>query len=373
MHALTLIASGAAVLASMSSVQGHGYMVHPDSQWVEGYPNNGYGSTIDNEIWGVYDNAKYGYGANGTLKFFTETFPTKGYKSLGAFIIENQDLFLPKVDPNCGLTVYKDSARSELPASELTYTGFTHPGPCEVWCDDTKVLFDSDCQTTYPGKPATMPYDKSKCAGANRMTIYWIGVQGDPWQVYIDCMWLKGGSGIGAPPSAVSKGKSKGGSASNSTAASTPAPLTTIDSSATTPAPSTTTGSSAATPAPSTAVVSTEASGSEEQTSSEALSSFDESSSDETASPADKIATEETISSADEIPTDGISSSADDSSVDEVSSSIGESPTDETPEAEATPSVSTEPGDTAITALPATEAPSISNVSTGAKCVRRRS
>uniref|UniRef100_M4B5Y3 RxLR effector candidate protein n=1 Tax=Hyaloperonospora arabidopsidis (strain Emoy2) TaxID=559515 RepID=M4B5Y3_HYAAE len=336
MHALTLIASGAAVLAFMPSVHGHGYMVHPDSQWVEGYPNNGYGSTIDNEIWGVYDNAKYGYGPNGTLKFFTETFPTKGYKSLGAFILENQELFLPKVDLNCGLTVYKDSARSELPASELTYTGFTHPGPCEVWCDDTKVLFDSDCQTTYPGKPATMPYDKSKCAGANRMTIYWLGVHGDPWQVYIDCMWLKGGSGIGAPPSAVSKGKSKGGSASNSTAASTPAsatPSTTIDSSATTPAPSTATDSSATTPVPSTAVVSTEASGSDEEASSE----------------------------------------ADDSSVDEVSSSAGDSPEEETPTAETTPSVSTEQGDTVVTALPAIVAPSTSNVSTGAKCVRRRS
>uniref|UniRef100_M4B5Y2 RxLR effector candidate protein n=1 Tax=Hyaloperonospora arabidopsidis (strain Emoy2) TaxID=559515 RepID=M4B5Y2_HYAAE len=323
MHAFALIATGAAVLASMPSVQGHGYMVHPEAQWVEGFPNNGYGSTIDNEIWGVYDNTKYGYGPNATLKFFTETFPTKGYKSLGAFIIENQEIHLPNVDPDCGLTVYKDSARSELPASELTYTSFTHPGPCEVWCDDTKVLFDSDCQTKYPNKPATMPYVKSKCAGANRMTIYRVAVHADPWQSYINCMWLKGGSGIGAPPSAVGKSKLKGGSASNSTATSTPAPVT----------PSTTADSSATTLAPSTAVVSTEASGSDEEASSE----------------------------------------ADDSSVDEVSSSAGDSPEEETPTAETTPSVSIEQGDTAVTALPATKAPSTSNASTGAKCVRRRS
>ena len=154
MHALTLIASGAAVLAFMPSVHGHGYMVHPDSQWVEGYPNNGYGSTIDNEIWGVYDNAKYGYGPNGTLKFFTETFPTKGYKSLGAFILENQELFLPKVDLNCGLTVYKDSARSELPASELTYTGFTHPGPVKSGATTPRYCLTA---TARQHTPASLP------------------------------------------------------------------------------------------------------------------------------------------------------------------------------------------------------------------------
>ncbi|ETO60248.1 hypothetical protein F444_21532 [Phytophthora nicotianae P1976] len=62
MQVLALIATGAAVLASMPAVQGHGYIVDPAAQWVDGYPNNGYGSTVDNEIWGVYDNSKYGYG-----------------------------------------------------------------------------------------------------------------------------------------------------------------------------------------------------------------------------------------------------------------------------------------------------------------------
>ncbi|EGZ10738.1 hypothetical protein PHYSODRAFT_454780, partial [Phytophthora sojae] len=180
MQVLALIAAGAAVLASVPSVQGHGYIVEPAAQWAAGYPTNGYGSTVDNEIWGVYDNTKYGYGVNGTLNFFKATFPSKGYDSLGEFIAKNQELVDSKTDADCGLTIYKDSARSELPASKLTHTGFTHTGPCEVWCDDTKVLFDYDCQTKYPAIPATLPYDESKCSGANRLTIYWLALHGDP-------------------------------------------------------------------------------------------------------------------------------------------------------------------------------------------------
>ncbi|OWZ18099.1 hypothetical protein PHMEG_0007870 [Phytophthora megakarya] len=247
MQVLALIATGTAVLMSVPAVHGHGYISDPAAQWADGYPNNGYGSTIDNEIWGVYDSSKYGYGPNGTLNFFKATFPSKGYDSLGAFIAKNQELYSSKTDPDCGLTIYKDSARSKLPASQLTYSGFTHTGPCEVWCDDTKVLFDYDCQTKYPAIPAKMPYDESKCANANRMTVYWIGLHGDPWQVYTDCVWLEGGSGEGKPPSEVGAGATTvGGSGSTSTSTSTsttsttPTP-TTAPSTTTTTAPSTST------------------------------------------------------------------------------------------------------------------------------------
>lgn len=40
-----------------------------------------------------------------------------------------------------------------------------------------------------------MAYDESKCANANRLTIYWVAMHGSPWQVYTDCVWLEGGSG----------------------------------------------------------------------------------------------------------------------------------------------------------------------------------
>ncbi|KAF4322233.1 hypothetical protein BBO99_00002278 [Phytophthora kernoviae] len=262
MNVIALIATGAAVLVSMPAVQGHAYIVDPAAQWADGYPNNGYGSTIDNEIWGVYDNSKYGYGVNGTLNFFKDTFPSKGYDSLGAFISKNQELYSSATDADCGLTVYKDSARSELPASKLTYSGFTHTGPCEVWCDDTKVLFDYDCQTKYPDIPATMSYDESLCANANRLTIYWIGLHGDPWQVYTDCVWLEGGSGSGSAPTPVGAGASTvASSGSASTGTSTTPTATTAPSTSTT-----TTAPTATTPAPATTTKDASAAGEAETT-----------------------------------------------------------------------------------------------------------
>ncbi|ETK71917.1 hypothetical protein F441_21399 [Phytophthora nicotianae CJ01A1] len=236
MQNLALIATGATVLASMPAVRGHGFIVEPAAQWFKGYPDNGWGSTVDNEIWGTYDFTKYGYGPNGTLGFFKDTFPTKGYDSLGQFIAKNQELYSSDIDPDCGWTIYKDSARSELPEAQLEYTGFTHPGPCEIWCDDTKLLFDYDCWTKYPAIPAKIPYDKSKCADANRLTIYWIGIHGVPWQIYTDCVWLKGGSGRGEPPSAVGPGASTVAAGSGSSSTPTPtstSPATTAPSTAT--------------------------------------------------------------------------------------------------------------------------------------------
>ncbi|RLN98541.1 hypothetical protein BBJ28_00015173, partial [Nothophytophthora sp. Chile5] len=124
MNVLALLATGAAVLSSVPSVLGHGYIVDPAAQWAAGYPVNGYGSTVDNEIWGVFDNSVYGYGAEGTLAFFKAEWPNSGYDSLGAFIAANQELYSSDTDPDCGLTIYDDAERSALPASTLTYSGF---------------------------------------------------------------------------------------------------------------------------------------------------------------------------------------------------------------------------------------------------------
>lgn len=203
MNVLGLIASGAIVLTSVPSVLGHGYIVDPAATWKDGYAVNGWGSSIDSNMWGAIDNAVYGYGTAATVAFFEAQFNSSGYNSLGQFIETNQVLYSNDIDEQCGYTVYDASARQTMPSTNLTYTGFTHPGPCEVWCDDTKVLFDYNCQASYPDIPAGIPYDESLCADANRFTIYWLAVHGAPWQVYTDCVWLDSGSGSGSAPSSV--------------------------------------------------------------------------------------------------------------------------------------------------------------------------
>ncbi|KAF1795229.1 hypothetical protein GQ600_24862 [Phytophthora cactorum] len=213
MKIIALVATGAAVLTSMPSVHGHGYIVDPAAQWTQGYPSNGYGSTIDSTVFGKIDGGKYGYGPTGAINIIKANLATKGV------------------------------------ALSLEYTGFTHPGPCEVWCDNTKVLFDYDCQTKYAGSPAKIPYDKSKCANANRLTIYWLAVHGEQWQVYSDCVWLEGGSGKGAPPSTVGAGASTvaAGSSSSSTQTTTPTPASDASPSTNSTSPSSSTTSTATT------------------------------------------------------------------------------------------------------------------------------
>ncbi|RLN58453.1 hypothetical protein BBJ28_00006019 [Nothophytophthora sp. Chile5] len=205
MNVLTLIASGAVALALVPSVLGHGYIVDPAATWKDGYAVNGWGSSIDNNMWGAIDTSVYGYGTDGTVAFWKAMYDASGYSSLGQYIDTNQVMYSSEIDEQCGYTVYDDTARETMPATNLTYTGFTHPGPCEVWCDDSVVLFDYNCQDTYPDIPAGIPYDESLCADANRFTIYWLGVHGAPWQVFTDCVWLENGSGSGSAPSPVTE------------------------------------------------------------------------------------------------------------------------------------------------------------------------
>ncbi|CAH0485745.1 unnamed protein product [Peronospora farinosa] len=229
MQLLTLIATGATFLASLRTVQGHAYVVDPEANWgPPGFASNGYGSTINSTRWSDLNGvATHDYSQTA---FFKRVFESTKAKNLGAFIARYQELYSSKIDVECGLTFFKESDRSELPAKEITYTGFTHPGPCEMWCDDTKLLFDYDCQKTYPDIPAKIPYDKSKCANANRFTIFWIAVQSNPLQVYVHCVWLVGGSGRGEPPAAVGKGTlttTTGSNAPSPTPTTNTAPSTT--------------------------------------------------------------------------------------------------------------------------------------------------
>ncbi|OWZ18098.1 hypothetical protein PHMEG_0007869 [Phytophthora megakarya] len=266
MNVLNLIAGGAIVFTSIPSVLGHGYITDPAATWKDGYAVNGWGSSIDSNMWGAIDNSVYGYGTSATVAFFEAEFNASGYNSLGQFIETNQVLYgdeideqcgytcgatSDEIDEQCGYTVYDSSARQTMPSTNLSYTGFTHPGPCEVWCDDTKVLFDYNCQATYPDIPAGIPYDESLCADANRFTIYWLAVHGAPWQVYTDCVWLDTGSGSGSAPSPVTETVSSSvatappTTSSGSTATATTAyPDTSSSSTGTT---STTTTSSATT------------------------------------------------------------------------------------------------------------------------------
>jgi hypothetical protein len=92
----------------------------------------------------------------------------------------------------------------------------SHEGPCEVWCDDTRVFYEDNCSKKYTSKPAKLPYDKSKCAGAKRLQSFWLALHVPAWQAYIACSTLSGGGGGGgAAPAPAPAGGSGGGNGGN--------------------------------------------------------------------------------------------------------------------------------------------------------------
>lgn len=182
----SILTVAALFAAAAPGALGHAYLVSPEAYWPVGWPNNGWISTINGTIFGPIDFSVYGYGGEGNVKYFTALFPDSGYASMKDFILANQEMYSADLDPECGYTAYDDSKRSPMNTS-LEYSGFTHPGPCEVWCDDEVVVFENDCQAVYPAIPAFVPLDQAKCANANRMQIFWLGIHSDPWQVYSKC------------------------------------------------------------------------------------------------------------------------------------------------------------------------------------------
>jgi hypothetical protein len=180
-----------------SAVLAHGNIMEPAAAWQKGYPDTGFSSTVSSTLWGPIDGRTYGYGGEGALKYFDANFPKSEYKSLKALIMGTQKVEAGTAE--CGFTIKDEAKRATLP-STIVHSSFFHPGPCEVWCDNTKLAYALDCQTAY--KTSKIPIDTSKCAGADRLTLYWLAVHGSPWQVYIDCVYLKGarsGGGAAAP------------------------------------------------------------------------------------------------------------------------------------------------------------------------------
>ncbi|GMF56814.1 unnamed protein product [Phytophthora fragariaefolia] len=71
--------------------------------------------------------------------------------------------------------------------------GNSHPGPCEIWCDDTRVFHNINCAGEYAGQvPTKLPIDVSTCKASSHFVFYWLALHGQPWQVYINCVTLDG-------------------------------------------------------------------------------------------------------------------------------------------------------------------------------------
>jgi hypothetical protein len=232
-----LFAAVAFQAAFVSQTMGHGNIILPkptgDSDHVYYYGSPA--GTID--MAEIVGDSSYGDYYLGVDEWFTEN----GISSLKEYITTYGSNI-----SECGFTE-KDGTAQPVPSdgyAEHDTLGNSHPGPCEIWCDDTRVFNSTNCQPDFAGQsPAKIPIDVATCGSSSELVFYWLALHAQPWQGYVNCVKLSG----------------SGSSSSNSTtsttapATTTSAPAaTTVAPAATTAAPATTTAPAATTTAPAT-------------------------------------------------------------------------------------------------------------------------
>jgi hypothetical protein len=264
-----------ALAALAAQVNGHGYMSDPAVTFLStaGDPTQ-FIATIESSASGFSGTFSSDPATN--TASFTTAFAASDYTSLKEFVTDlGQLISTTGATITCGLTDPDETAQA-LPDEYVLWAhsdseGFTasHEGPCEIWCDETRVFQADDCAATYTTAPAQLPYDHDACLGSSQLTFYWLALHSSTWQVYANCAALESTTSTGATSSyavgststsTATSSASSASSASNSTSTSTTtsAPATTTSAPATTTsAPATTTAAPATTTATPTATTAT--------------------------------------------------------------------------------------------------------------------
>ncbi|RLN58216.1 hypothetical protein BBP00_00007124 [Phytophthora kernoviae] len=184
-----------------SVVNGHGWMTKPEATFsASAGDKTQFVATIESSSTGF--EGSYNSAPADNVAFFTKAFKASSYKSLKALIDDKAKITVSGATLTCG-SADPSAAPQPLPStlewSHSDSEGFTpsHEGPCEAWCDDTRVFQDENCSANFPAAPAEMPYESSSCSGASKLTFYWIAMHGPSWQVYVNCAALSGSGGGG--------------------------------------------------------------------------------------------------------------------------------------------------------------------------------
>ncbi|RLN90871.1 hypothetical protein BBJ28_00014853 [Nothophytophthora sp. Chile5] len=225
--------------AYVSTIAGHGNIILPkptgdaDHEYYFGDP----AGTIDMpEIIGTESYSDYSTMADHVDGWFTEN----GIDTLKQYI----DTYGSNIS-ECGWTA-KDGTPQPVPSdgyAEHDTLGNSHPGPCEIWCDDVRVFNDSNCLDTFLGEsPAKIPIDVSTCEASAEFVFYWMALHSQPWQIYVNCVALDGTAGSGSSVSTSTSTTATTAPAATTATTTTTAPAATTATTTTT-APATTTAS----------------------------------------------------------------------------------------------------------------------------------
>ncbi|TYZ69224.1 hypothetical protein PybrP1_004845 [[Pythium] brassicae (nom. inval.)] len=196
----------AAVALGAAHVDGHGFLVKPKPHFQSGVDITSYTGTIMGDA--IYPGFAFNTAPSINMENFVKNFKNDTrHPNLKTLVEKNQKVVMAGASAKCG---YTDPSKTNEPLVgntiiygrnfEGTGEGLVHPGPCETWCDNKMVQQEMYCDEKYnvPGKAAIIPIDAAKCKGAKQLTIYWIAMHGNEWQVYLDCVGLSGATSGGS-------------------------------------------------------------------------------------------------------------------------------------------------------------------------------
>ncbi|CEG35206.1 uncharacterized protein PHALS_03177 [Plasmopara halstedii] len=191
-----LIASTIVIFATLTpSIDSHGYMYIPRTQF-KGQGNDGWIVQIE-PLWKSSD---WNGNTQKSVKAFQSLKAANNFKDLKT-LMDN-----PVLGRDCG---YSDPNGKPQPIpkdGKATFSrAMVHTGPCEMWLDNKKVLYEDDCYSKYGNVDVNIksvfPVDYSSCAngGCKQMRFYWLAFQGINgktfWQSYKMCIPLQGSGG----------------------------------------------------------------------------------------------------------------------------------------------------------------------------------
>lgn len=179
-------ASVAAFLAaSTPSADAHGYMLIPESQF-KGSTNSAWVVQIDP----VWSSDKWDGNKPGSVDVFKSLKAANNFKDLKT-LMDDTSVY----GADCGFTDPNGTPQPIPTDGKATFSrALVHVGPCEIWLDDTKVLYEDDCFSKYGNESqdikSVFPVDYSSCnnGGCKQMRFYWLAFQGldkkTVWQSY---------------------------------------------------------------------------------------------------------------------------------------------------------------------------------------------
>lgn len=200
LSAVTMVRSSslavAAAVVLVQHVSAHTNMAFPQPEFPAGFYNGNspYARMDSTKLPGTDGIAGY----QGVKKIAAALEASSGDKTLRSLIYKYATGVQGTLE--CGKTLLT-GAKKPVP-DEIDFP-WGHPGPCEAWCDDTKIYSNADCQGNNVGK---IKVDKSKCTNAKRLQVMYAGVHVENYELYSNCVPLTGsGSGGSSTPAVTSK------------------------------------------------------------------------------------------------------------------------------------------------------------------------